>query len=427
MRKLYTIFIILFFTAKLFAQNNIITIPLNQLGRDERFDKFMLTMPVFICERDTVLTLDFENLKPAKKVRIKKPEGYNSYGYSYTFFTGNKNTLNPGYTNLLIAGIYNPKPHLYIDRNNNFDFTDDGNFVILPISKNDSLIFKVNRNDDTLAGISIKLKRLDINSQPAYKKLMNDYYAFFYKDRIFAGVDFSYREQRYITKYGMVKLNGDSFKVALYDGNCDGLYNEVDSDRVLTTNFADSIFDSRDELRSFTITKKTMYIEFHGEQFEIIEIDPAGNFIKLKQLTESLLLGKTKPGEKIPKFTFTTWNGKEKKIRKYKRYDVLLYFTGPNVKNFSKDTIILRKIAEAYPDKLKVIAFIDVNKSYELKIFGTYSNLNYEAAFKEKDIVQKLAIRGLPSSIWLAKKRKVKAYNIIPEDFLKMYETTIQK
>jgi hypothetical protein len=67
---------------------------------------------------------------------------------------------------------------------------------------------------------------------------------------------------------------------------------------------------------------------------------------------------------------------------------------------------------------VKVIGFIDVNKSYELKIFGTYSDLNWIAAYKNKYITQKLRVRGIPSSLWLGKRRKVKQYNLTPQQFL---------
>ena len=410
------------FSLQTFAQNDQITVQMNELGKDERYEKMVLTMPVFLMFNDTALTMDFENLRPAKKFKTKRPPGYNSYGYSYVFFTGNNNTLNPGFTNLLIAGVYDIAPRLFVDRNNNFDFTDDGNGYLLPLKKDDSLLITLYRNNDTLAGISIKLTLLNFGTQPGFRKLMYEYYQYFYKDRTLAGIEHCYREQRYITKCGIVKLNNDSFRVALYDGNSNGLYNEPDSDRVITANIDDTIFDSHDELRSFSISRKKMFVEYHGEQYEIIDIDKAGRFIKLKHLTESLLLGKTNIGKKIPKFKYTTWNGEKKKIKKLKHYDVFLYFTGANVKSFSSDTSMLRKIADAYPDKLKVVAFIDVNKSYELKIFGTYSNLNYIAAYKDREIVQKLALKGLPASIWLRKKRKVVAYNLKPQDFLKAYE-----
>ncbi|MFI5222304.1 MAG: hypothetical protein ACHQK8_08265 [Bacteroidia bacterium] len=422
MPKFIICFISVFIFLRASAQENVFTVPLDKSGKDERFDKFMLTMPVFLTVNDSILSFDFESLVPSRKVRIKKPEGFNTYGYSYIFFSGNPNSFNPGFVSLLVAGVYDPRPNLFIDYNNNLDFTDDGKPLLLPRFKTDSLLIRLCRKDDSLACITIVLKRQDYTGQPALRKMMNDYYAFFYKDRQLAGIDFCYREQRYVTKYGTISVNGDSFRVALHDGNSNGIYNEPDSDQVISANIADTFFDSHSELCSFPISTKKMYVEYNDEQFEILDVDKEGRFIKLKHLSESLLIGKIKPGEKIPKFTYTTWEGETKKIKKLRKYDVLLYFTGPNVKNFSKDTALLRKIADAHPGKLKVILFMEINKSYEMKIFGTYSNLNYTAAFKDKEIARLLTIRGLPSSLWIGKRRRVIKYNVKPGDFLKEYE-----
>jgi hypothetical protein len=76
----------------------------------------------------------------------------------------------------------------------------------------------------------------------------------------------------------------------------------------------------------------------------------------------------------------------------------------------------LRKIAHEYPKKISVIAMIDFDKSYELKVFGMYSNLNWIAAFKDRYVLRDLKLRGLPSSLLLAKKRRVKQYGLTPEE-----------
>jgi hypothetical protein len=144
-------------------------------------------------------------------------------------------------------------------------------------------------------------------------------------------------------------------------------------------------------------------------------------------LKDQLLLGRTKPGKKIPKFRFTNWQGAREKIKRYKKSHVFLYFTGPNVSGFDKDTALLRQIAAEDPERLKVIAFIDVNKSYELKTFGATSSLNWVAAYKDKEINRKLSVRGLPSSIWLCKRRRVVTYNLSPQQFLDDYRSKVKE
>jgi hypothetical protein len=271
----------------------------------------------------------------------------------------------------------------------------------------------------------LKIKRQNVDAQPAYKKILNEYYLYMYKDRRFAGIDFSYREQAYICKAGTIRTTNDSFRVALCDGNRNGLYNEPDSDKIVTANFGDSIFDTRDDLKAFTISKKKleMFVENQAEQFKVLEIDAAGKFIRIEPIPMKDITGKIKAGSKIPKFTFTQWNGEKQKIKQLKKHHVFIYFTGYSAKNFTRDTAILREIAALDPEHLKVLAFIDVNKTYELRIFGTYSNLNWIAAYKDKDISRMLYVRGLPSSLWIKPRRRLVQYNLSPSDFLNKYHS----
>ncbi len=432
MRFLFPVLLLLLCPAELIAQQQeLIYVKLNEWARDDRFEKFELVLPLYITETDTIESNDFENLGESKKIRIKKPEGYKNYAYGYLYFRGVPNDLNPGYINVLVANYNGREPQLFTDRNNNYDFTDDGPSRKLPMAYNvtDTVIIPLQRMDKPDAGVAVKLCRFSYMNKHAYKKLLGEYYEFYYPGRKFAGIDYCLREQRYITRSGIVKYGNDSFRVALYDGNNNGLYNDSDTDKVITANMADTIFDSRDDLRAFTITQKRedMFIEKDGEQFEILQIDPAGQYMVLKSMSESLLTGRIEAGKKVPKFKFIGWEGNIYKFRKFRKYDVFIYFTGPNAKNFSRDTSILREMAATYPKTLRVIAFIDVNKSYELKIFGMYSNLNWIAAYKNKDINRQLKVRGLPSSLWVGRKRKLVKYNLSPADFLKAYTAQQQQ
>jgi hypothetical protein len=378
-------------------------------------------MPFFVMTSDTIETMDFENLREAKKIRVKMPEGFKSYAYGYFFFNGIPNPQNPGYVNVLMVNLAERNPQLFVDHNNNYDFTDDGDALKLPtpFNRKDSVLIQLNRSDNANAGITIKLSRMDFTNKYAYKNLMNEYYEIYYKNRHFAGIEYCFREQRYVSRSGIVRLADDSFKVALFDANSNGLFNDADTDRIITANYPDTIFDTKDDLRGMAIPQKKedLVIEKNGLQFEILQVDPAGQYLTMKAVPIQNT-GRIEAGKKVPSFSYIDWQGNKGKLKKLKKYNVYIYYSGPYAKNFSEDTAALRIIANEFKDCVKVIGFIDVNKSYELKIFGQYSNLNWIAAFKNKNIAKQLRIRGVPSSLWLGKKRKVKQYNLTPQQLL---------
>lgn len=423
MKQLFIRIILLLTVSNVYAQsNNLLYVKLDSWAKDERFDKLQIITPFYFVQNDTIQTMDFESMQESRKIRILKPEGFKSYAYGYLFFNGIPNTHNPGYVNLLMVDIAERVPKLFIDRNNNYDFTDDGPAmnVPMPFNRKESVLIELKRSDNANAAVAVVLSRMDYSNKYSYKNLLNEYYELYYKDRKFCGIEYCFREQRYTTRQGVVRMADDSFRIALQDVNSNGLYDETETDKIITANYPDTIFDSKDELRSMNIAKDKQEWRFekNGRVFEIIQIDPAGRYLTMREVKEEGIGKRIESGKKAPNFTYIDWQGNRNKLKKLKKYNVFIYYTGPYAKNFSNDTATLRIIANEFKDCVKVIGFIDVNKSYELKIFGTYSNLNWIAAYKNKYVTQKLRIRGIPSSLWLGKRRKVKQYNLTPQQFL---------
>jgi hypothetical protein len=421
MRRILLIICLLISGATGAQTDDLIYVKLDQWAKHDQFEKLMLVLPFYVTANDTVETMDFENLRRSVKIRIVKPQGFNTYAYGYLFFNGISNPQNPGYVNVLMVNMSDRNPQLFVDRNNNYDFTDDGpsHKVPMPFNRKDTTMIVLNRTDNPAAANAFQLSRMDFSNKYQYKQLLNEYYGIYYKNRKFAGIEYCFREQRFVTRSGMVKLSDDSFRIALYDGNSNGLYDDVETDRIITANYQDTIFDTKDELRSVRIgkNKEDWIVEKNGRQFEILQIDPAGQYLTLRILPLKNA-GGIAAGKKVPSFRYIDWQGKPHKLKKLRKYNVYIYYSGPYAKNFQADTATLRVIADEFRDCVKVIGFIDVNKSYELQIFGSYSYLNWTAAFKDREITRQLQIRGIPSSIWLGKKRRVKQYNLTPQQVL---------
>jgi hypothetical protein len=422
MKRIFLI-LLLFKSFGLMAQNDVITVNLDTWGKDDRFHKYENTLALFKVQGDTIKSLDFEDLRPSIDIIIKKPQGYRNYAYGYLFFTGSSNSLNPGFVTVLVADYNTVAATLWVDNNQNFDFTDDEKRT-LPYFSNKGIEIEI--GDDKNGQNRIALTRTMLFGKLDLRKYKDEYYSYYYKDRTFIGLDYTYREQRYLAKTGIVKLNDDSFRIALHDGNSNGKFNDNDTDRLIVINYNDSIFDTTNDLFASKLNadKKNNYFEKNGKIFEIIEADPLGNYVKIKLSNSDLLFGKIAIKKKIPKVIITTYRGEKKNIKKLRKHQVFMYFTSLTSKNFEKDTAILRKIAAIDSCSIRVIMFLYANKSYTVRIFGSQSKANYTIALGHKILNKKLGIRGLPQTLLVGKRRKVIKYGITPEEYLKTLTQT---
>lgn len=424
MKKIFLVLLILK-TVVVISQNETMTIKLNSWGKDDRFHKYENTLALFKVQGDTILSMDFEDLKPAIPIIIKKPIGYKNYAYGYLFFTGSNNTKNDGFVTVLIGDYNAQNPTVWVDNNQNFDFTDDVKQQ-LPNYYQKGLEIELD-NTKIIGGKNrILLTRTLLFGKLELRKQKDDYYKYYYKDRAFIGLDLTYREQRYLAKSGIVKLADDSFRIALHDGNSNGKFNDSDTDRIVIINYNDSIFDITNDLFASKISsnKKNNYFEKNGKVFEIIEADAAGNYIVIKLSNSDLLFGKIAEGKKIPKVNITTHKGEKKNLKKLNRHQVFMYFTSLTSKNFEKDTAILRKIAAIDSCNFRVILFLYTNKSYTVRIYGSQSKANYTVALGHKIINNKLGIRALPQTLLIGKHRKVIKYGLTPEEYINQLSRT---
>ncbi|MBP9689947.1 MAG: hypothetical protein KBE91_10080 [Bacteroidia bacterium] len=403
--------------ANVIAQQQI-TVNLNEFARDDKFERLNMNMALFEVTNDTILSWDFEGMKKAEAMPIIKPEGYKAYAYGYLFFAGNSAGKSPGFLTVLVANPYHTTPTLYIDLNNNFNFTDDDFKAQLPWRGDTVIVNFCLPNTEKCS--QVKFTRHKISGSQAYKELLNEFYQTTYPNRKFIGMDHCYRQQQYQIKSGVALAGGDSIRFALYDGNNNGIFNEADSDRFVVASINDTVFYPFDDLYGSTISKKQGYcfVDKNGKQFEFKSATANGSLLTISISSQANNADQIKQGKKLPRFKYITWKGERKKIAKLRRYHVYIYFGSPQSTNFTADTIALRELAHKYPKTLKVIGFIEVNKSYELSIFGQYSYLNWTLAYKDKNLNKKLGIRGLPSSIYTKKRRRVIQYNLTPNELL---------
>jgi len=424
MKKTVGFIFVLLFTIKLSAQTtDTLTVALTDYAKDERFYKFQVSLALFLTQNDTILTYDYEGLKPAKPVTIKKPSGYMQYAYGFIFFTGANNHVNPGYLTVLVANPYNKNPWMFVDTDCDFDFTDEQKYLMPFYDEKPATI--ILKNAALPEGqIKIMLTRNKMYDKHDFKVYMDEYYASVYKGRKFIGTAFTYREQRLQARFGTVTFKDDSFNIALFDANSNAIYNDSDTDRLMVINTKDSIFDATNPLGTYTLVAKNkpMFFEKNGRYFELLRADPAGKYVTVKVSSDNPDLGNIKPGKKIPKLIFTLAEPNQKlKLKKLRKCQVYIYYANTSSRNFTADTLMLRQIAALDTNRLKVICVLYVNKSYYFKEFAHEAEANYFVALGTKEIVRKSGINSIPQSIWLNKRRRVIKYGVKPSKFIRTY------
>ena len=404
-------------------ENPIIKVPLTHYAKDDRFDKYQITLALFEVKGDTILSMDFEGTRPVKPIRIKKPKGPKQFAYGNVFFSGSANEYNPGYISVLVGDPYHRNPILYVDHNQNFDFTDDTSYK-LPYFNEQALELELSNATNKEGKIKICLSRTRPHGQKyEFRKYMDEYYAMAYPGRTFMGFEFCYREQRYIARAGQVKQGKEGFKIGLIDANANGLYNDAEMDKILFVNTNDTLLDATNPLNFVVFSKhgKPTYFEKNDKLYQVVEVDEAGAFIAIKESTDQVDFNRIKIGKKVPKVKLTPAKGNAFKINTLRRKEVYLYFGNKGSKNFHSDTLLLRQIAQLNPDKLKVICVLYVNKSYELRMFNSDASPNYYLVYGTKELSTKLGINSVPQYLYLGKKRRVKSYGLNPNDFLRSY------
>ncbi|MFN7313884.1 MAG: hypothetical protein ACK5UI_10425 [Bacteroidota bacterium] len=392
-----------------------LNVALNEWARDDKFERVNMNLALFELPNDTILSWDFEGMRKPLPIKIIKPSGYKNYAYGFLFFGANRSGHSPGLVTFIIGNPYDKNPVFIPDLNNNNDFTDDHFTAAFPW-RGDSILlsFCLPQNNRCFKA---KITRHPLHQKGAYKELMNEFYAMNYPNRKFIGMDFSFRNQQYQVKAGTIAIGNDSFRIALYDGNNNGLFNEPDSDKMVVAYLGDTLFYPMDDLYSSTITinQGDCFIDKNGKQFVFESANANGESLLVSVFNQQLSSEQIKPGKSIPKFTYTDWRGNKLKSKKLRKYHAYIYFGSPQSTNFTNDTIMLRKITSEFGQQIKIVGFIEVNKSYELSIMGQFGKPNWTLAYKDKYINQKLGIKGLPSSVLTKKRRKVVTYHLTPQ------------
>jgi len=407
---------------KVFGQNKY-TVYFDAYAKDHAFENSRMVVPVFKMQNQQMESYEQFGIESSKKTiihKVKLPDLSNTMDTGFAYIYSGINPNNNYYPVLIANYGRRMKPAvIYVDQNQNFDFTDDGSPITYQLRDSYVDIAIAHPTEINWQTI-VRLSRFDFRKDLSFKKLTDEFYKRYQGERIFVGTDYSFREQRFQIKFNRIVAEGDSFQIALVDKNFNGLFNEPEIDQIRLEAYQADFF-SKDFV--FEVLKKDTYFERNLKRYQVTHIDSFGRSISFVSNQSAALSRSLSLNKKVPKFKFTDAQGKTYKINRFRRKPMYIYFWSRDIPNFELDTAYLRKIESEFAKNIKIIALNYGDNPKRLSGFVEFNNVFWLNGLANKKIIQQYHVEQFPSSFLTKKRRRLQAVNISPKELYDMLKT----
>jgi thiol-disulfide isomerase/thioredoxin len=340
-----------------------------------------------------------------KKEKVKIPQGFNSKQLCWgdIYFTGIKKMKWKNTVPFILADYDKANPVMVVDKNSNFDFTDDSVIVITPKEpfyidlkniKYPKGIFKERLcfyNDNKDDFFSIKPGNSD-----RYRKRVP--------------LNFIIKEKRFNYRKAMLP---DSNIITLHDYNCNGLYDDEEGwfgtgnpDRIFAGDIQKNPSINLNPVKAKKI-KAGIRLPFKNNTYSLKEVDKSGIFIKISALN---IISDTI--EKIPRFVYYE-NGITKSFQFSARKEfTVLHFWGVWCPGCVASMPYVMKYEKENKEQLDIYHFNHGDSKEVLSRYMMKSNLSFSPWRIDIKNVESLGVYGYPNFIVLNKRGEVVFRNL---------------
>lgn len=395
------------------------TIQLSERTEDEQFKKSMAIVPVYkytspFIEPYIMFGVDPpSDLKDLEVKKLPDMSGMKDTAYSFIYFSGADNPNNQGYI-LTIIGNYRRSTrtiYFFVDRNNNFDFTDDGGPDSMKYHDREVVLHLSNLIVPE-ATYQVKLSRLEYGENVAYKNLLTEHYKKHSGKKQFTEINYCFREQRYNSLAANFVQGEDSFRIALKDLNTNGVFNESCVDKIFLGPYNKQV--TTEEMQFILPDVNYTTFEWNKKVYRIKDIKADGSEIKLEQVSGATLTRQLKTGKKIPKFSYKTTKSKKESVRDYKGKSLFIFFWDKS-RLYPEDTLYLGKIYREFPKHAAIIALNHGDAPKSVYLVQYYDKLSFPIGFSTGKIADKLFLQEVPRGYLIDKRQKLVSDQISPK------------
>ncbi len=221
---------------------------------------------------------------------------------AFNFFTGWENPKIENATAFLFGNYSSHRPIVYIDYNHNLDFRDDGQ--ALQFTTDSTVLVYLKNSSHQHAYFPIKffypklLPEQKAQIEPMFSQMGPDA-----EGNEIISIDYWLADQRFNYKITDTWINGQSVKIGLFDWDCNGLYNDKGQDRIMLGNYEENFISGKLD-KGAIVFQDTTLIEIGTQVYKVLDIGPAGDFLKLRK-TNAAYLKPISIGEKNALFNST--------------------------------------------------------------------------------------------------------------------------
>lgn len=387
--------------------------------KDDIFDKSQSILPIYkyvgaSVEPYSKFGLTVDKTKPWYTIKkFPTMTGIQDTGYTYIYFAGADNEENQGYLLTLVGNYKRSRRtvYFYVDRNNDFDFSNDGLPDSLAVNEED---FEIGLQNSSVPGATyaIKLSRFKYGENIRYKNLLTEHYNSHSGSKIFTDINYCFREQRYNSIACDFRNATDSFTIGIKDVNVNGVYNESCTDLLYVGPYKSQI--ASDRLVNIAPTLSHTTFEWNAKKYRILAIETTGEYLELEENAEAELGAKLKIGKKTPNFSYLNVLNKKHQLKEYRKQEIFLFFWDKK-SLAAEDTLYLNKLHREYPE-LKILALNHGDEPKQVKIIYFYDRVSYTMGYSNREIGTKYFLEDVPRGYYLGKGCRLKNDTLSPKE-----------
>lgn len=328
------------------------------------------------------------------KINIPAKLDTSDIAFGYIYFTGWKNMTIDKISPVLVESYKDYHARIYVDKNQNMDFSDDGDPHQLN-GKNDSIVISMVSSTNEKGLFKLMLNWIGYSS-PESRKMTTDFFGDHPNGRKNTQLhsDYWLEDRRLNQRITKSVLNGDSVLIGIYDYDCNGLFNNT-RDRVMIGDYATGTISDRKSQGAYSLGDTTI-VKTKDSYFEITEIEETGSYLVIKPT--DLRINKLIYGDTVPDLPVRLINDSVVSLHSLLKPGAynLIDVWGTWCKGCLLQTPKLMELDSAYGQKLHIIALNFGNNKKQIQDYMAKNNIPWPNGYADDNIRSTFMVDGYP-------------------------------